>query len=69
MMKYLKKMPDREALSIRASSIADVDKETYIKIQNLVRKDISSNFSGSILPVHWDDIMWRKLNNKDKKKR
>lgn len=51
MMKHLKKMPDLEASSIRANSIADVDKETYIKIQNLVRKDISSNFSGSILPV------------------
>ena len=62
MMKHLKKMPDLEASSIRANSIADVDKETYIKIQNLVRKDISSNFSGSILPVQWDDIMWRKLN-------
>lgn len=65
MMKHLKKMPDPEASSIHANSIEDVDKETYIKIQNLVRKEISSTFSGSILPVQWDDIMWRKLNGKD----
>ncbi len=63
MMKYLKKMPDSESSSIEATSIEDVDEETYAELQKLVHKDIKQqNFR--ILPVQWDDIMWRRLNNK-----
>jgi len=66
MKQYLKKMPDPETSSIPKTSIADVDKETYITLQNLVRKDINRNFPGLILPVQWDDVIWRKFNRKDK---
>lgn len=63
MLKYLKKydkgIPDAEAKVL--------DKGTYDKLQALVRKDIGLNFPIGTLPVQWDDIMWRKLNDKDKK--
>ena len=62
MLKYLKNMPDQEASLIHATTIEGVDKETYSILQMLVRRDISRSFSGHILPVQWDDIMWRKLN-------
>ncbi len=62
MMKYLKTLSDLEASLVYANSIAEVDKETYTRLQNLVRKDISRKFSGLILAVQWDDIKWRELN-------
>ncbi|MDD5083173.1 MAG: hypothetical protein PHU08_07375 [Dehalococcoidales bacterium] len=65
MMGYLKKYP--EAVSIKATAIADVDEKTYAVLQKLVRKDIQDNkhkfLSGTLL-VQWDDIMWRYLNKK-----
>jgi len=63
MLKHLKKydkgIPDSEAKV--------VDKDTYGTLQELVRRDIKRRFKDSILPVQWDDIVWRELNNKDKK--
>ena len=67
MMKHLKSMPNAEASSITATSIEDVTEKTYRRLQELVREDIEHNFQSPILPVEWDDIMWRELNNKDKK--
>jgi len=67
MMKYLKKGPDKEAKSITATAIEDVNKRTYVILQKLVLKDIERKFPTRILPVQWDDIKWRELNNKDKK--
>jgi hypothetical protein len=58
--KYDKEIPDSEAKV--------VDKDTYGTLQKLVWIDINRRFSGLILPVQWDDIMWRELNNKDKKR-
>lgn len=70
MMKHLKEMPNAEASSIAATSIEDVDEKTYATLQSLVRKDIIENkveFPNTNYPVEWDDIMWRRLNSKDKK--
>lgn len=58
MLKHLKEydkgIPDSEAKV--------VDKGTYGVLQRLVRMDINRKFSDQVLPVQWDDIMWRKLN-------
>jgi len=64
MMNYLKKLPYKEALNIPASTIEQVNKATYNRLQYLVRRDIEDTFKGSILPVDWDDILWRYLNKK-----
>ncbi|MGQ9545976.1 MAG: hypothetical protein ACUVTR_02265 [Dehalococcoidia bacterium] len=62
MMNHLKEVAGLEASLIEATSIEDVDAKTYANLQRLVRKDIKDNFQSSILPVQWDDIMWRQLN-------
>jgi len=67
MMRHLKSIPNAEAPSIIATSIEDVTERTYHRLQELVRDDIEHNFQSSILPVEWDDIIWRKLNNKGKR--
>ena len=67
MMNHLKKMRGRYVSLFCATSVEDVDAKTYRKLQELVREDIEHSFQSLILPVQWDDIMWRKLNNKDKK--
>ena len=64
MMRYLKEQPYVGASSIRATTIEQVDENTYAMLQRLVCSDINGKFAGSILPVEWDDIMWRKLNKK-----
>lgn len=62
MLKHLKKydkgIPDSEAKV--------VDKDTYGTLQKLVWIDIHRRFSGLILPVQWDDIIWRRLNKNDR---
>jgi hypothetical protein len=62
MLKYLRRKPGSEGLGIKATSIEDIDSETYTKLQKLVREDIKGKFSNNIIPVQWDDIIWRQLN-------
>lgn len=62
MMKYLKGLPEGDA--INSTTIEEIDKHAYAKLQILVRKDIKRNFPIGTLPVQWDDIKWRELNNK-----
>ena len=61
MLGHLKKRQDT-ALPVRATAIGKIDVRTYATLQGLVRRDIDHSFSGRILPVQWDDIMWRRLN-------
>ena len=64
MMKYLKERPYKEASDIFAMTIEQVDEDTYNRLQYLVRRDIEDTFKSLILPVDWDDILWRYLNRK-----
>jgi hypothetical protein len=60
MMRYLEGLPG--GVMLKANSIEQVDKDTYTKLQVLVREDIKLRFPTRILPVQWDDVMWRQLN-------
>ena len=61
----LETVQDDESVDRIIPKLEDVDEKTYADLQKLVRKDIKDRFQNSILPVQWDDIIWRKLNNKD----
>ena len=67
MLKYLTAMPDAKASLVRATTVEQVDENTYTALQQLVRRDINKTFAGSIFPVEWDDIMWRQLNRTEQK--
>jgi len=60
MMKNLKKKYPEER--IKATTIEAVDKSEYDTLQNMVTKHIKDEYADSILPVHYDDIMWHQLN-------
>ena len=62
MMGYLKGLSRGDA--VNATSIEQVNENTYMILQKLVWRDINKTFAGSILPVEWDDIMWRRLNRR-----
>jgi hypothetical protein len=49
---------------VTASTIGQIDKNQYVKLQELVGRDIVRSFGGDIVPVQYDDIMWSKLNRK-----
>ena len=38
-----------------------MDKEYYDLLQKVIRQDIRDSFNDDILPVQYDDIMWRRL--------
>ena len=60
MMKYLtSKYPETP---VRSTTVEQVDEQTYSVLKGLVARDIKERFQGEILPVQWDDIMWRELN-------
>ena len=61
-LEYLKK---EERLQINAWSVREIDRQSYRLLQAAVARQIESEFGGSILPVMWDDIMWRRLNRRD----
>jgi hypothetical protein len=42
-------------------SIKMMDKEYYDLLQKVIRQDIRDSFHDDILPVQYDDIMWRRL--------
>jgi hypothetical protein len=62
MMRYLKATPSAKAALVRATAVEQVDEGTYVVLQGLVSHDINRRFAGAILPVEWDDIIWRELN-------
>ncbi len=47
---------------ITATRIVQVDRNAYDSLQNLVAKDIKANFPDWVHPVHYDDVMFRRLN-------
>jgi hypothetical protein len=46
----------------QASTIEDIDKATYEKLQQIINTDIEKSFNGEIFAVQYDDIKWRELN-------
>ena len=60
MMKYLtQKFPEAPA---RSTTVEQVDEQTYCVLIGLIARDIKVRYHGEILPVQWDDIVWRELN-------
>lgn len=47
---------------VRATTIEQVDEQTYRALQHLLARDIKDRFHDDILPVQYDDIMWQELN-------
>jgi hypothetical protein len=43
-------------------TIKMIDKDNYDLLQKVIRQDIKDSFDDNILPVQYDDIMWRRLN-------
>jgi hypothetical protein len=60
MMKYLKEEYQQE--NIKAETIEAVSKAEYVTLQKMVNMDIENEFENQIFPVHWDDIIWYRLN-------
>lgn len=59
-MEYLKGKYKESGIS--AVTIEAIDEKQYQKLQSLVRKDIQSRFNNEILPVEFDDIVWKEKN-------
>lgn len=59
-MDYLKEKYNESKLS--AVTIEAIDEEQYNLLQNLVRKDIKERFGNQIIPVEFDDIIWKEKN-------
>ncbi len=47
---------------VRATTIEQIDEQTYRTLQDLLARDIEDRFHGDILPVQYDDVMWQELN-------
>lgn len=62
-LEYIKNKYKKEE-NINAKSINEIEEETYKKIQKLIRHEIKREYYGIILPVQWDDMKWRELQNK-----
>jgi hypothetical protein len=60
MMKDLKENYPYE--TIKAETIEAVSKSEYDTLQKMVNWHIEDKFQNKIFPVHWDDIMWYRLN-------
>lgn len=59
-LKYLvKKYTPKD---ITANSIEEIDQTQYIKLQELLKKDIKDKYENQIFPVEYDDILWNELN-------
>jgi hypothetical protein len=59
-LKHLKRIFPNENVS--SKTVEQIDKNTYKKLQQLIKTDIMTNFSNNILPTQYDDIMWYRLN-------
>ena len=60
LLNYLRDtFPDED---ITATTVEQIDRNTYVKLQELIRLDISRRFNNEIIPTQYDDIMWYELN-------
>jgi len=51
-----------KSYSRQFGTIEMLGNEDYDLLQKVIRQDIRDSFDGDILPVQYDDIMWRRLN-------
>lgn len=58
----IKKYDQQKQYNIYSLTIGDIDDNFYLLLQRMVILDIEETFNNKILPVQYDDIMWRKLN-------
>lgn len=47
---------------IQSKTVEQIDRQTYKKLQRLIKLDIKKNFGNEIVPTQYDDIMWYRLN-------
>lgn len=59
-LKHLKTSFPNESIS--SKTVEQIDKNTYKKLQQLIKTDIKTNFNNDIVPTQYDDIMWYRLN-------
>jgi len=60
LLNYLKETFPSESIS--ATTIEKIDRDTYVRLQELIRIDIRRRFNNELLPTQYDDIMWYELN-------
>lgn len=60
LLNYLKVTFQSEGIS--PTTVEKIDRNTYEKLQELIKIDIGRRFNNEILPTHYDDIMWYELN-------
>lgn len=59
-LKHLKTSFPNENIS--SKTVEQIDKNTYKKLQKLIKADIKTSFNNDIVPTQYDDIMWYRLN-------
>ena len=47
---------------IKSKQLEDIDRPKYEQLQSLVGREIREDFNSEILPVQYDDILFRRLN-------
>jgi hypothetical protein len=47
---------------VNSKTVEQIDKQTYKKLQQLIKADIRATFADGIVPTQYDDIMWYCLN-------
>lgn len=47
---------------IHSKTVEKIDKNTYKKLQRLIKSEIKEKFGNDIVPTQYDDIMWYRLN-------
>jgi hypothetical protein len=47
---------------IKSKQLEDIDRPKYEQLQSLVGREIREDFNSGILPVQYDDILFRRLN-------
>ncbi len=63
MMNHLRNRYSEE--NFKAGTIESVDEAEYNVIRKLVMMNIKDEFNNLILPVHYDDIMWYRINRQN----
>lgn len=55
----IRKFPDA---GVESKQLEDIDRPKYDQLQSLVRREIREDFNSEIVPVQYDDILFRRLN-------